>query len=232
MKLAIMQPYLFPYIGYFQLINAVDKFVLLDTVNFITRGWINRNRIIVNGQEHMFSVPLKHASQNLIIKDICLAADTAWQEKFMNTLRHSYHRAVNFTEAYSLIEAIIDSAGTHITDLIRHSLAVINDYLGLSTQIIPTSSGYHNDTLKAAHKILDICNQEGADEYINPIGGMELYDREEFSRQGIRLHFLKTNAMRYHQTAEPFIPHLSIIDVLMNNSRADTINLLSQYELV
>jgi len=232
LKIAIMQPYLFPYIGYFQLINAVDKFVLLDTVNFINRGWINRNRIVVNGKEHMISIPLQKASQNRIIKDLRLAADTAWQVKFMNTLRHSYHRAPNFSEAYPLIEAVISRKETHITDLIRHSITVINDYLGIRTEIIPTSSDYHNYELKGAHKILDICTKEGADEYINPIGGMELYDRGQFSRQAIKLNFLRTKAIRYRQTADPFIPNLSIIDVLMNNSRTETIDLLTQFELV
>lgn len=232
MKIAVMQPYLFPYLGYFQLIHAVDKFVLLDTVNFINRGWINRNRIMVGGNAHMISVPLRKASQNRIIKDIRVADDQDWQAKFLRTLRHSYHRCPYFAEVYPLIESIVSSAEGHITGLVRHSLAVINAYLGIPTVIVPTAAVYDNDGLKAADKIIDICGQEHAVEYINPIGGTELYDREQFSRRGISLKFLRMNDIRYRQFSATFIPHLSIIDVLMNNSRTEMSGLLSQYELI
>ncbi len=232
LRIAIMQPYLFPYIGYFQLINAVDKFVLLDNVNFIKRGWINRNRILVNGKEHLISVPLKKASQNQKIKDVRLVLDTSWQKKFLETIRHSYHRSPYFTKVYPLIEAVMSSAETHIAGLARESIAAINDYLGIPTKIIPTSSHYHNDELKAAHKILDICKKEGAKEYINPIGGIDLYDESFFRHEGITIHFLKPGNINYKHFNNNFIPNLSIIDVLMFNSVSAVQGLLSHYSMV
>lgn len=105
MKIAVMQPYLFPYIGYFQLLNAVDMFVVFDDVNFIKKGWINRNNILVNRQKYLFTVPLKDASQNKLIKEVQIA-DDGWQEKFLKTVAQSYKKAEFFDEAFALIEKL------------------------------------------------------------------------------------------------------------------------------
>ncbi len=227
-----MQPYLFPYIGYFQLINAVDRFILLDSVAFINRGWINRNRIVLNGKEHMIVVPLEKASQNRMIMDIRVAADTGWKAKFLKTIYYGYHKCRHFGEVYPLIESILAFGEMHVSGLVCRSIEAINAYLGIRTTVVPTSSGYNNDHLHAADKIIDICRREGATEYVNPIGGVDLYDKEQFRAHGIELKFLKTKQFQYRQAADVFIPNLSIIDVLMNTSGTDMAGLLAQYDLL
>jgi hypothetical protein len=230
MKIAVMQPYLFPYIGYFQLLNAVDKFVVFDDVNFIKKGWINRNNILVNRQKYLFTVPLKDASQNRLINEVEIA-DGDWQEKFLKTLTQSYKKAEFFDETFALIEKIVRSGESLIAKLILRSLLILKDALKLNAEIVPSSAIYNNRELKAQDRILDICKQEKATEYVNPAGGTELYDRRIFSENGVKLFFLKTQPFSYRQFGDEFVPHLSIIDVLMFNGAAGTSELLSRYVL-
>ncbi|HEX8397609.1 MAG TPA: WbqC family protein [Pyrinomonadaceae bacterium] len=230
MKIAVMQPYLFPYIGYFQLLNAVDKFVVFDDVNFIKKGWINRNNILVNGQKYLFTVPLKDASQNKLIKEIEIA-EGDWQKKFLKTLSQSYKKAEFFDETFALIEKTVYSGESFIAKLILGSLLLLKDALGINTEIVPSSEIYNNRELKAQDRILDICKQEKASEYVNPAGGTELYDRRNFSENGVKLFFLKPQPFTYRQFGDEFVPHLSIIDVLMFNGAAGTRELLSKYDL-
>ena len=225
-----MQPYLFPYIGYFQLLNAVDKFVVFDDVNFIKKGWINRNNILVNRQKYLFTVPLKDASQNRLINEVEIA-DGDWQEKFLKTLTQSYKKAEFFDETFALIEKIVRSGESLIAKLILRSLLILKDALKLNAEIVPSSAIYNNRELKAQDRILDICKQEKATEYVNPAGGTELYDRRIFSENGVKLFFLKTQPFSYRQFGDEFVPHLSIIDVLMFNGAAGTSELLSRYVL-
>ena len=232
MKIAIMQPYLFPYMGYFQLIKAVDIFVLLDNVSFINKGWINRNRIVVNGQEYVFTVPLQKASQNKMIRDIKIASEHRWKSRFLKTIEHSYKKAPYFPEIFGLIAEIVNCSEVYISRFIYQGLLLINNYLGISTRVIESSSKYENDNLKAAHKIIDICKKENADHYINPIGGLEFYDKQLFYDNGLKINFLKTKEIRYKQLCNYFIQNLSIIDVMMNNSPLAIGNMLEQYELI
>ena len=230
MKIAVMQPYLFPYIGYFQLLNAVDKFVVFDDVNFIKKGWINRNNILVNRQKYLFTVPLKDASQNKLIKEVQIA-DDGWQEKFLKTVAQSYKKAEFFDEAFALIENIVRSGESFLAKLILRSLQILKDALKINAEIVPSSEVYNNRELKAQDRILDICKQEKATEYVNPAGGTELYDRRIFSENGVKLFFLKTDPFSYRQFGDEFVPHLSIIDVLMFNGAQGTRELLSRYVL-
>ncbi|HEX8196421.1 MAG TPA: WbqC family protein [Pyrinomonadaceae bacterium] len=230
MKIAVMQPYLFPYIGYFQLLNAVDKFVVFDDVNFIKKGWINRNNILVNRQKYLFTVPLKDASQNKLIKEVQIA-DDGWQEKFLKTVAQSYKKAEFFDEAFALIEKIVRSGESFLAKLILQSLRLLKDALKINAEIVSSSEIYNNRELKAQDRILDICKQEKATEYVNPAGGMELYDRRIFFENGVKLFFLKTDPFSYRQFGDEFVPHLSIIDVLMFNGAAGTQELLSRYVL-
>jgi hypothetical protein len=230
MKIAVMQPYLFPYIGYFQLLNAVDKFVVFDDVNFIKKGWINRNNILVNRQKYLFTVPLKDASQNKLIKEVQIA-DDGWQEKFLKTVAQSYKKAGFFDETFALIEKIVRSGESFLAKLILQSLRLLKEALKINAGIVPSSEIYNNRELKAQDRILDICKQEKATEYVNPAGGTELYDRRFFSENGVKLFFLKTQPFSYRQFGDEFVPHLSIIDVLMFNGAAGTSELLSKYVL-
>lgn len=233
MTLAIMQPYFLPYIGYMQLMQAVDTFVLYDDVSFINRGWINRNRLLINGQEFMFTVPLRDASQNKRINEVHLTDDPKWRGKLLKTIEQGYRKAPNYAAVMPLTEKIVNFATDSIADLVRYSLVELNQFLGLTTRLVPTSSVYNNVDLKAQARILDICRQEGATRYINPIGGTELYDKPGFAQAGIDLAFIQSKRVEYPQFNRPdFMPWLSIIDVLMFNDVPTTRSMLGAYELL
>ena len=227
-----MQPYLFPYIGYFQLMNAVDKFVIYDDVNFINRGWINRNSILVNGEANLFTIPLKKASQNKLINQIEISDSFDWKEKLLSTLTHNYKKATNFKKVFNLISEIINIDESNISKLIYKSLLSINEYLNVNTTIIETSSVYQNSELKKEERIIDICKKENSEHYINPVGGIVLYSKESFQSQGIDLNFLQPRKIKYKQFNEIFINSLSIIDVLMFNSNPEVKEFLKDYELL
>ncbi|MBI1286905.1 MAG: hypothetical protein GC178_04940 [Flavobacteriales bacterium] len=232
MRVAIMQPYLFPYIGYFQLIHAVDRFVVFDDVNFIKRGWINRNRVLLNGNDHMFTVPLIGVSQNKLINEIRIDPNTKWREKILTTIRHAYKSAPHFDEVYPLIESAFMNDSDMISDYARNSLEVICKYLKIETSIISSSKTYNGSELKGVERIIDICKKEKANTYINAIGGTDLYNQSQFESDGIKLHFLKTDNISYTQGKNEFVKGLSIIDVVMFNSVEQTRNLLNQYQLI
>lgn len=231
MKLAIMQPYLFPYIGYFQLLKTVDKFVLYDDVAFINRGWINRNKVLVNGKEQLFTIPLREASQNKKILEIDIDDTQKWRDKLLKTLQQSYKKAPQYAAVYPVIEEILQTPATRIADLIAVSITLLANYLSISTEIVPSSTIYANQHLKGPERILDICLQEGASEYINPIGGMELYDRTAFAEKDIILHFIRSRKEEYPQFGGEFVPWLSIVDVLMFNTREQVHTLLEAFDL-
>lgn len=232
MKLAIMQPYLFPYIGYFQLINAADKFIIYDDVCYINRGWINRNSIIVNGEKRPFNFNLKKASQNKYIKDIELSNYGENTSKFLKTIYLSYKKAPYFENVYCILERIFSQDSIYITDLIILSLQYIFNYIGVTTEIAVSSKAYTNQSLKAEDRILDICEKENARIYINPIGGMGLYSKEHFNSKGIELRFLNPRLITYNQSGNEFIPWLSIIDVMMNNSQDKIKDMLEGYDFL
>lgn len=231
MTLAIMQPYLFPYIGYFQLLNAVDKFVIYDDVAYINRGWINRNCILNNGKSQLFTVPLKDASQNKLIHEISIDSDQKWRDKLLKTIQQNYKKAPHFAGVFPLIERILQQSESSISTYVYHSLRMICEYLSIDTPIIETSRIYNNAHLKAQERILDICLQEKADHYINPTGGRELYNKELFAENGIKLNFIRANEVPYPQFNNEFVPWLSIIDVMMFNTPEQIHELLKTYTL-
>jgi hypothetical protein len=228
-----MQPYFLPYIGYMQLMSAVDTFILYDDVSFINRGWINRNKLLINGQEHLFTIPLKDASQNKRINEVHLADDPKWRSKLLKTIEQGYRKAPYYQTVMPLTEKIINFTTDSIADLVHFSLVELNQYIGLTTRLVASSSIYSNVALKAQERILDICRQESATGYINPIGGTELYDKSAFLTVGIKLNFIKAKQVEYPQfSRNHFIPWLSILDVLMFNDIASVRALLGEYELV
>ncbi|MCI1188896.1 WbqC family protein [Hymenobacter sp. DH14] len=229
---AIMQPYLFPYIGYFQLLAAADCFVVYDDVQFIKGGWINRNRILINGKPFLFTVPLDSPSPNRNICDIDLGTNALWRSKLLQTIAQGYRRAPHFEQVFALVERVLNNSNARtIADLIRVSLVEIVAYLGLNIEIIPTSTQYGNRHLRNQERVLDICRLEQATNYVNAQGGRVLYDKEIFAINNIELNFLVTTMRPYPQGKGEFVPGLSIIDVLMHNTVAETHQLLSSYEL-
>jgi hypothetical protein len=233
MKIAIMQPYFLPYIGYFQLINAVNEFVIYDNVEYTKKGWINRNRILVNGTDAMISLPIKKASDYLNIIDRFLA--DSWEidnKKMLNRIAESYRKAPQFEEAYSIIEKCIKHKDINLFNFILNSLQIIMKHLDIDTRIVVSSSVPIDHHLKSDEKVMAICKERGADKYINPIGGMKLYDKENFIKNNIELHFLKSNNIDYNQYNKEFIPWLSIIDVLMFNHKEDIKSSLNHYTFI
>ncbi len=231
MTLAIMQPYLFPYIGYFQLLNAVDKFVIYDDVAFINRGWINRNSILNNGKAQLFTVPLKEASQNKLIHEISIDTDQKWRDKLLKTIQQTYKKAPHFAAVFPLVEAIFLQQESNISTYIYQSITTICEYISISTPLVESSQIYNNQHLKAQERILDICLQEKANHYINPIGGRELYSKELFAEHGIQLNFIRSEKVEYVQFNNEFVPWLSIIDIMMFNSKEEIQKLLKTYIL-
>ena len=235
MIVGIMQPYFFPYIGYFQLIASVNKFVIYDDVNFIKGGWINRNNILINKKSNLFTVPLAKASSNTLINDtkINLKFYNIWKVKFLRSLEHSYKRAPYFTEVYNLIENVLEiNENDLISKLAVNSIKNVIDYLQLDTEICETSENYNNKIKSGQERVLDICRIEQASQYINPIGGTKLYSKNTFKENGIVLNFVKSKPIVYTQFDNDFSPWLSIIDVLMFNSVSEVNKMINQYELV
>lgn len=234
MKIAIMQPYIFPYIGYFQMINAVDKFVFYDDVNFIKQGWINRNKILVSGQEHLFTVPLSKATSFKLIKDTMINEKlfNAWKIRFLQTLSQSYRRAPYFNVVYELVSVILSQPHTSISELAIASIKSVSHYMDLKTQFIISSQTYQNGELERQERLFDICRKENCFHYINALGGQKLYKKEDFQAQGIHLDFIKSSPLEYNQLNKQFIPYLSVIDLLMFNNPDDINCLITKYELI
>src|SRR5690606_28909470 len=132
-RIAIMQPYIFPYIGYFQLINAVDTFVFYDDVNFIKQGWVNRNSILVNNKDMLFTVPVAKISSFSEIKDTRLdhVNYSIWRNKFCKTLIQNYKKAPFFNEVYPLIRKILDNKIDTIGELAIISIINTCEYLDM-----------------------------------------------------------------------------------------------------
>ena len=233
MKLAIMQPYFFPYLGYFQLINTVDDFIIYDDVNFINKGWINRNNILINGNASLITVPLIQASQNKLINEISIMSDNTWKIKLDKTIQLAYKKSPFFNKVYPLIKECIfcDEKLIHIYNF--QIIKKICQYLNIKTNILYSSELIDNDkTLKAQHRILDICIKKNNTHYINPMGGLNLYDKTIFKNQNILLSFIKMNSIEYRQFDNTFINCLSIIDVLMFNEIEEIHTLINQYDLI
>jgi hypothetical protein len=231
MKIAVMQPYLFPYLGYFQLMHAVDRFVVLDDVTYIKGGWINRNRILVNRRAHLFTVPLAGTSSNKRIHDLVIAERQGWRDKLLKTIAQAYRRAACFEAVYPLIERVIRHPNKSLADFVVNSLILLHRHLGLKTELVTTSRHYRNRDLKGQDRILDICRRENAREYINAPGGRELYTPAGFAAAGVALRFLQPRPLRYRQFDDEFVPDLSIIDALMFNPPDRMRRYLDEYDL-
>lgn len=233
MIVAIMQPYFLPYIGYFQLINAVDKFVVYDNIEFTKKGWINRNRILVNGKEEFMSLPISKASDFLHVNQRYLSSNfESEKNKILRKIKEFYRKAPNYEIIYTLTEEIFNYENDNLFEFIFNSIKKICRYLGISTELITSSSIDINHNLKSEEKVISICNSLNATKYINSIGGQNLYAKKNFYDAEIELIFIKSQPITYQQFDYEFLPWLSILDVLMFNS-VETINdFLKKYEFL
>jgi WbqC-like protein family len=231
MKVAIMQPYFLPYIGYFQLINAVDV-VIYDNIQFSKKGWFHRNRLLVNGNADYFTLPLKKDSDYLNVNQRYLGDN--WDEeksKILRKIKECYRKAPNFESTYKLVESVFENSEKNLFEFLYNSVLTVNSYLGIDTKIIKSSVINIDHELKSQDKVLAICNKLEAKQYINPIGGLELYDNNSFTNLNIDLSFLQSNSIEYQQLGQAFIPWLSIVDVLMFNDLAKIKSWLSDFKL-
>ena len=233
MKLAVMQPYLFPYLGYFQLINAVDKMVIYDNIEYTRKGWINRNRILLDGKDKFFTIPVKKDSDFLNIRERYLADNSEIKiRKILAQISNSYRKAPFFKEIYPVLERLFLSGKKNLFDYVFNTISEICTLLELKTELIISSELKMDHDLKAEQKVLEINRILNSDIYINPIGGTELYDKENFKNKGVELLFIKSKPILYDQSDNEFTECLSIIDVLMFNDLNKVKSFLNEFELV
>lgn len=227
-----MQPYFLPYIGYWQLLNAVDEYVIYDDVNFIKGGWINRNRILNHTKPQYINVYLKGASPNLRICDIKVEQAAALKNKTIRMLENCYSKAPYFKEGYELAKGILLYPETNLALFLANSIQVVCDYLSITTKLHLSSELEKDNTLHGQDKVLAVCELLHAQDYYNAIGGRELYSFEAFRKRGICLHFVQTDDMEYPQAKNEFVPNLSILDVIMFNSKERIQEMLKDYTLI
>lgn len=220
MRVAIMQPYFFPYIGYFQLMAAVDLFIVYDNIKYTKKGWINRNRMLQGGQDVMFSLPLRSDSDALDVRERTLASDFN-RSKLLNQLRGAYSHAPHFAEVFPMVERAVRFEDQNLFGYLHHALTVTSSALGLQTPLRVSSTIDIDHTLRSQDKVIALAKAVGASTYVNPIGGLELYDRQSFEDHGLKLQFTRSKPLEYPQFGVPFVPWLSIIDVLMFNPLGD-----------
>jgi len=229
MKVGIMQPYLFPYLGYYQLIKAVDTFVIYDDVNYIKQGWINRNRILLKGEAFMLTMSLRGCSSFKKINEIELVGNN---HKLIKTIEQAYCKAPYFKDVFPLIANILLDKEPNLAIFLINSLQAIVNHLNISVPILISSEIEKDASLKGAEKCIDICKKLKSTKYINTVGGYKLYSKEMFAENGLILNFIKPNPIVYMQFKNKFVPCLTIIDVMMFNSPTEISMMLDNYELI
>lgn len=229
---AVMQPYFLPYIGYFQLIASCDLFVLYDNIKYTKKGWINRNRMLRDGQDVMFSLPLQQGADHLNVDQRALAVAPD-PHKWLAQLKGAYRHAPGYAQTLPLLEQIAHSPEVNLFRFLHQALLACCAHLGIRTPIRISSTVGIDHSLKGQDKVLALCQALGAGTYVNAIGGLELYSPPAFAQHGIALRFIRSRPLSYPQFGAPFVPWLSIVDVLMFNP-LDTVRdwVHSHYDLI
>lgn len=229
MSIGIMQPYFFPYIGYFHLMKEVNVFVIADDLHYIKNGYINRNSILLNNEIFKITLQLNGASQNKLINEIEVGNNNS---KLLETIRRAYKKAPYFNDVFPLIEEIMLNEEKNLARFLGDSLMKISNYLDLEIEILYSSEIDKDNSLTYDDRIIDICKRLDMNCYINAIGGKVLYSKDTFMKQDLELYFINSHMSEYKQFNDNFIPNLSIIDLMMFNSKENLTKLLDQYELV
>ena len=215
-----MQPYFFPYIGYFQLMSAVDAFVVYDNIKYTKKGWINRNRLLSNGMDAVFSLPLANASDQCQVFERSLAANYQ-ADKIMRQMTGAYQKAPFFSATQALVAKVCQYSNHNLFAFLNHGLHQTAEHLGIAAPMIRSSDIAVDHSLQGQDKVLAICQALGADTYVNSIGGQSLYSKDAFRSRNVDLKFLQPKPLVYPQLGNSFVPWLSIIDVLMFNPLHD-----------
>lgn len=229
-NLAIMQPYLFPYFPYFQLIASVEKLVFYEDVGYIKQGWVNRNHILVNGAAFRFTVPIRNRRSMHLINEVEISYERDWVSQLLSSITHAYKKAPQFEVGYPLIEKVLAERPQKLATLAMNSIMEVSSYLGLKSQFV-SSTIYNNTHLHGQDRVLDICEQENCHTYTNAPGGVDLYDAARFTARGMELRFVVPQAGPYAQLGNPFVPNLSVIDAIMFNDRTKLSDMLLRYSL-
>lgn len=227
-----MQPYFFPYIGYWQLINAVDCFMIYDNLNYIRHGWINRNRILINGESAYITVPLHQSSPYKWIRDTVMQSSLTWRHILIKKIKITYRRAPYYAEVFSVIEDAILYDTDNLSDYLAYQLQSLAAFMGINTKFMVVTRSYEDNDWSGQERVINICKREGATTYINLPGGQALYNRATFAQNDLDLKFVTPLAIEYKQFGYVFIPWLSIIDVMMFNSPSQLRILLNTYKLI
>lgn len=233
MKAAVMQPYFFPYLGYFQLIAAVDHFVAWDDVQYINRGWVNRNRILLNGEPAYVTLALEKAPQTANINERRIIDRTVTTQKILGQLHAAYRKAPHYDETRALVERVLAYESDNLGLFLFNSLGEVCRHLGISTALQLSSRMPKDDAgLTGSARVIAICQATGATTYVNAIGGRELYDAADFANAGLDLRFIEMLPCEYSQLPGNFVPYLSIIDVMMFNDLSTIRTFLQRYALL
>jgi hypothetical protein len=214
MRLGIMQPYFLPYIGYFQLLNYCDTFVLYDDIEYTKKGWITRNRIQFNGDIRLFSLNLKKDSDYLSIKDRSIA-ESFDRSKLLRSFEGVLRKTPHYEETIALLRPIVSYSSNDLFPFLENSIALVCQQLGVTTNFVKSSDLDIDPRLRGQQRVLEICSRLNAEEYVNPIGGIDLYDVASFKNRGVNLGFLRSKLSPYFQGDFDFIPALSIVDQLV-----------------
>lgn len=232
MILSAMQPYFLPYLGYFQLMEASDVFMVADDYNFIRDAWSNRNRILIQGIPAYINIPLLNASVNKTYNEITINDSEILKRKILKKIYYNYSKAVEFSKVFPLLEEIILYPESNFALFLLNSYKLLCNFLDLRVEFTCSSSYYTENNLDKSDRIIALIKATGADTFINPIGGQSLYSKEYFKANGIDLFFLKPQDHFYKQFNNEFIPWLSIIDVMMFNSKPEVKKMLKKYRLI
>lgn len=229
---AAMQPYVFPYIGYFQLLHAADSFVFLDDVNFIKKGWINRNYLFSKQAPVLFTIPIKSVSQNTLIKDAEIFDGENWSKKILKQIEQGYAKAPEFEHVFPQVARVFEEPCSTIAEMAIRSITAVFRYVYGDFDYRLSSSLSLEPGTAGEKRILEICKLDGAARYINPLGGVELYSSRAFGAAGLDLKFLKTRPMTYRQFGKPVERPYSMIDVMMFNGVPEIRKLMEEYDLI
>ncbi|MFG0739812.1 WbqC family protein [Proteus terrae] len=229
MTLAIMQPYLFPYIGYYQLAYHSDIFIFYDDVNYIKSGYINRNNILTKNGPQLFTLPVIKASSFKKINELYFQEDV---RKILASISQAYSKAPYFSFIYPIIEKVLTDKNRNVAHIASSSIIEIFKYLEIDFKYNYSSLMNNNKNMNAQDKLIEFCKIYNCRNYVNSVGGKKLYNKEEFLSNGINLKFIMPENVHYIQyNCESYQQNLSIIDVLMNNSKLEVKTLLNKYLL-
>lgn len=231
---AVMQPYVFPYLGYFSLVQACDDFVFYDDVQHVTRGWVHRNRILLNGAAHTFTVPLSGSSQNVRIDELHTHDFATFRRHFVRQLECAYRRAPCFATTMELVLDVLDLNDPGIAELAMRSVERVSAAIGLERRFLRASRDFAaTRSAGRAERLVAITRRLGRRRYVNAPGGMALYDKADFEHEGLTLQFVQPRLPAYPQLGgRPFVPGLSVIDALMHNPPEHVAELVAAYDLL